>query len=379
MANKLVKKDATYNLIITQELEDKIRYMCNRFPNNEWSGVLFYTYTGSFKDNNLQLTAVDFYLMDYGSATYTEFDMSPDICTYMCDNNLLDCQQALIHSHDTMATFFSNTDTDTLLQEGSNRNSFLSLIVNNAGNYTAAITRSITHSQTIHDTVEYTDFDTLLPSNDNEVYDISYKEIEYYMLNISKPNKDHSEIDKRIDEIKSAKTIKNNSFTSTVGQTRTLFNEDDNYWNTYNVNSKYNKQNTKGINTYNKEYNDYEDTPKFLDEYKVNKYKVNKMLKQIIMGSTIAIPKDDIKTWIPKVVISLDNTFKDIKLYDNFIEAFIESIFTTIDDENLTIVDIDTRNSVYAYNMIEILEAEGMPSTKYTKAIIKALELYVSY
>lgn len=97
------------------------------------------------------------------------------------------------------------------------------------------------------------------------------------------------------------------------------------------------------------------------------------------MGSTIAIPKDDIKTWIPKVVISLDNTFKDIKLYDNFIEAFIESIFTTIDDENLTIVDIDTRNSVYAYNMIEILEAEGMPSTKYTKAIIKALELYVSY
>lgn len=382
MKNKLTKKETKYSLIITQELENKIRYMCNKFPNNEWSGILFYTYTGSFKDNNLQITASDFYLMDYGSATYTEFDMSPEVCNYMCENNLLDSQQGLIHSHDTMATFFSNTDTDTLLQEGGNRNSFLSLIVNNAGTYTAAITRSVDHRQVIQDTLSYTDFDVLLPTSDNEVYTASYKEIEYYMLDITKPNADYSEIDKRIDEIKSTKTIKSNKINSNTTPpiyTGNLFDRDYNSWNTYDTYGKYDKQNTKGISTSNEKYNDFENTCQFLDEYKVNNDKVNRMLKQIIMGSTTALPKEGIKTWIPKVVTSLDKTFKDIKLYDNFIETFIESVFTTIDDENLSMLDTDTKNSVYAYNMIEILEAKDMPSTKYTEAIIDALELYISY
>ena len=72
--NILKKQDNTYKLIITPELEEKIRFLCARFPNNEYSGVLFYDYTGRFEDNSLVLTAKDFCLMDYGSATYTEFN-----------------------------------------------------------------------------------------------------------------------------------------------------------------------------------------------------------------------------------------------------------------------------------------------------------------
>ena len=56
---------------------------------------------------------------------------------------LLDCQMALIHSHGNLATFFSTTDQDTLLEEGLDRNNFVSLIVNNKGEYTAAITRKV--------------------------------------------------------------------------------------------------------------------------------------------------------------------------------------------------------------------------------------------
>jgi hypothetical protein len=81
--NILKKQDNTYKLIITPELEEKIRFLCARFPNNEYSGVLFYDYTGRFEDNSLVLTAKDFCLMDYGSATYTEFDKSAEICNYM--------------------------------------------------------------------------------------------------------------------------------------------------------------------------------------------------------------------------------------------------------------------------------------------------------
>ena len=95
--NKLIKKDNKYKLIITPSLEEKIRFLCARFPNNEYSGVLFYDYTGRFEDNSLVLTAKDFCLMDYGSAVYTEFDKSAEICNYMIENDLLGCQQGLMH------------------------------------------------------------------------------------------------------------------------------------------------------------------------------------------------------------------------------------------------------------------------------------------
>ena len=42
-----------------------------------------------------------------------------------------------------MSCFFSGTDTGTLQDEGNERNCFVSLIVNNAGNYCAAITRKM--------------------------------------------------------------------------------------------------------------------------------------------------------------------------------------------------------------------------------------------
>ena len=70
--------------------------------------------------------------------------MSPDVVSYMANNSeLLDCQMGLIHSHNNMSTFFSGTDIRTLEEEGLDRNHFVSLIVNNQGSYTAAITRKL--------------------------------------------------------------------------------------------------------------------------------------------------------------------------------------------------------------------------------------------
>lgn len=48
-----------------------------------------------------------------------------------------------IKSHNEMATFMSGQDQAMLVQEGTDRNIFVSLIVNNAGTYTAGITRKI--------------------------------------------------------------------------------------------------------------------------------------------------------------------------------------------------------------------------------------------
>lgn len=100
----LVKKSAVYKMIIPQKVETAIRNICNKVWDTEWSGTLFYKYTGSFETNDLVITCEDIYVMDIGSAAYTEFDMSPEVIGYAAENpELLDCQFGLIHSHNNMA------------------------------------------------------------------------------------------------------------------------------------------------------------------------------------------------------------------------------------------------------------------------------------
>lgn len=105
LPNKIRPKSGSYNykLIIPEYVEHKIKFTCNKIPDKEWSGILFYTYSGSFTDNDLSIQCEDFVIMDVGSAVHTEFDMNPEIISYMTDNGLLECQMALIHSHNNMA------------------------------------------------------------------------------------------------------------------------------------------------------------------------------------------------------------------------------------------------------------------------------------
>lgn len=93
-----------YKLVIPEKVEEKIRFLCDRIHDVEWSGTLFYDIEGTFEDNNLVATCKDIYLMDIGSGTYTEFNMSPDVIGYMAQNpELLDCKTGLVHSHNNMA------------------------------------------------------------------------------------------------------------------------------------------------------------------------------------------------------------------------------------------------------------------------------------
>ena len=147
---QLVKKSSTYKLIIPEHVEEKIRYLLRKFPSTEWSGVLFTSHIGSFENNDLEITCQDIYPMDLGNATFTQFQMSEDVASYMADNiELFDCDIELVHSHHQMSTSPSNTDLSTLRTEGNDRNCFVSLIVNNAGTYYAAVTRKVTSKSQI--------------------------------------------------------------------------------------------------------------------------------------------------------------------------------------------------------------------------------------
>ena len=201
----LVKKSTSYKIIIPAKVERLIRFLCERVWDTEWSGVLFYNPTGAFEDGSLEIHCVDILPMDIGSATYTEFDMSPDVISYMAQNpELLDCKMGLIHSHNNMSTFFSGTDTATLREEGTDRNHFVSLIVNNAGKYTAAITRKVKYKCTRELSYETFGGTVNIPGTET----IEGEEIEYFNLDIvfeEEADNQFNEVAERLKEIKEAK------------------------------------------------------------------------------------------------------------------------------------------------------------------------------
>lgn len=148
-----ILQSSPYRLLIPKNVEHKIRYHINKFPHTEWSGFLFYDYEGSFEENNLVFKARDFVVLDIGSSGQTSFADCPKVCTYAIDHDLLDCKEALIHSHHSMGAFFSGTDDDAIKQEGMNCNHFLSLVVDTRGTYVARVTKRNVVKYTVHQTI----------------------------------------------------------------------------------------------------------------------------------------------------------------------------------------------------------------------------------
>ena len=223
---KLIKQKQSYNIVIPKNVEEKIRHLCSVVHEVEWSGVLFYKKEGSFENNDLKITCVDIFPMDIGSGGFTDFDDTPDIAAYRCEHlELLEegIYEGLIHSHNRMKAFFSGTDTNTLLEEGTDRNHFVSLIVNNEGSYVAAVTRRI--KQEVHAVAHivyttkthYNSWDDIdIPLSDGETVEKDKEEtktieyVEWYDLNITKEaaDNDFNEIDNRLSAIKEAKAKK---------------------------------------------------------------------------------------------------------------------------------------------------------------------------
>lgn len=221
-AISLVKKSSSFKIVIPEEVEAKIRHLCSAVYNTEWSGKLFYRPKGTIDDGNFEVECVDILVMDIGSSTFTEYADSPDIIAYMADHDLLDgdIQEGLIHSHHSMQAYFSGTDQNTLKLEGNDSNHFVSLIVNNRGDYVAAVTRKIvieTQKKIISEntTTEYYDTyggqriilrDGVRTLTQSEGLDRDV-DIEWYDLEVVKPTMQSAyvELDERLMEIKSRK------------------------------------------------------------------------------------------------------------------------------------------------------------------------------
>jgi hypothetical protein len=133
--------EAKINLIIEDGLRDKIKYLCNKIYEVEWSGILFYSVQGSIKDpENMLLTAVDILPMDQGNSTFTEYTLDDRFTDYLMEDPArMDLNIGHMHSHHNMDVFFSGTDQAELHENAAAHNFYLSVIVNNHGDVTAKV------------------------------------------------------------------------------------------------------------------------------------------------------------------------------------------------------------------------------------------------
>lgn len=392
-STNLVQKLGTYNykLVIPAEVERKIRFACQRVWNTEWSGTLFFTHEGSFENNDLVIRCVDIYIMDIGTQAYTEFDMNPDVIAYMCENpELLDCQMGLIHSHNNMSTFFSGTDTATLKEEGRDRNNFVSLIVNNAGNYTAAITRRV-KSKSVSESVSYEFF------GDGEKHDIKEyvsenNEIEWFYLNIVKEgdNSSFQDMDARFEEIKKRKAEKakeaemarkQNSQINSIGPAIDISSYSTKAGPANIIPNKKTIVQTSLFDGIDDWESDNFDMP--YGTAKFDKNTIRQLTLQLITGSII-IPDDskiDIKKWAASMPAMYQKRFgkgeEGMKLFEMWADTYTEFLTWYATDSKLKAqgIDNDEMCAICAHDMIE--ELTKLPNNEYIQGYIEALQKYL--
>ena len=371
----IVKKQSLckHKLIIPKEVEDKIRFICQKVWNTEWSGVLFYTYEGTFEEG-LVITCKDIYVMDIGNATYTEFTMNPDVVSYMTENReLLECQQALIHSHCTFSTFFSGTDINTLKEEGLERNNFVSLIVNNAGDYTAAITRKV--KKNIIESCSYQFFDKGEISSNSAINKEVY-EIEYYDLAIEKEQSEnhYSDIEDRLNEIKDSKS-KDASTNNIVS----------NNYNTFSNYKPYKQQQLSLFEEYDKLDLNSINQDSYFDELPYDTFQVDKetlrvIVLQIITGSIVVNSGSKLEPskWVNSMVNLFNKRFNsNMSCFKDWAEIYIEFILSWINDDKLASFGygITEIQAIYADKLIK--ELKKLPTNIYLQGYVKALERYL--
>ena len=290
-----------------------------------------------------------------------------------------------------MSTFFSQTDTATLREEGRDRNNFVSLIVNNAGSYTAAITRRIKSKQ-VMESVSYEFFGDG-EKQDTKKYVSDADEIEWFYLKIEKEGENYSfpDMAARLEEIKQAKAEKAKKAQTPV------------YPSVYNpviVNSYSTKAGP--ANLVKKEvskpnvanvvqptlFDNVDDLP-FEEGYipygqvTFDKVTLKSLVLQLITGSIIISndSKIDITKWAKSMPALYEKRFgKGEEGMENFkmwADTYTEYLTWYVTDEKLGELGFDETEicAICAHDMIE--ELTKLPENDYIKGYIDALQKYL--
>lgn len=396
---ELVHRQDIFKIVIPAEVEKKIRFLCKNIWDVEWSGVLFYKVEGAFEDKSLTIRCVDLFQMDIGTSAYTEFNVSPDMATYMVDHpELLEegIYQGLIHSHNNMATFFSGTDTATLSAEGNDMAHFVSLIVNNAGKYTAGVTRKYKCVQTVSEKYTYPTWNGEVREG-VETFDIEEEKLEWFNLDIVFENATddfETEMMERIKEIKESKKKvvtpvykgypqygnygKNIAPTKEVGSTSPIdkdkyYYEEGRGW--YKAKQLPVKQ---GELPFDQPEEENLDIP--YGVVTVDKDIVQSIVRQLVTSSIIISNESavDVKKWANSMESLYRRRFGTVKEFEYFASNYVDYLINyTYDADVMVAVNNDdtVMAALLAHDVRE--ELEKLPKNPWLSVYIKLMDDYI--
>lgn len=291
-----------------------------------------------------------------------------------------------------MSTFFSGTDTNTLQSEGMDMAHFVSLIVNNAGKYTAGITRKGTCTQEIKEVVTYQSWGGKEESVE-EIFEVEEEVLEWFNLDVTieKPITFETEMLERLEEIEKIKEKEKKKtpvathFTTNIGYRP----------KTYYGNSGTSRYGADDDYDWNNNYNSYtKDTQTELpfdrlevidseipyDIVKVDPIILDTLVRQIITSSVI-IPNEsaiDTVKWSKNMTSLYNKRFGTEKNFQYFAQSYIDFLVNnTVDDDALIALggDDDALVSLTAYDVRE--ELVKLPKNKWLDLYIKYLDDYI--
>lgn len=402
---ELVHRQDIFKIVIPAEVEKKIRFLCKNIWDVEWSGVLFYKVEGAFEDKSLTIRCVDLFQMDIGTSAYTEFNVSPDMAAYMVDHpELLEegIYQGLIHSHNNMATFFSGTDTATLSAEGNDMAHFVSLIVNNAGKYTAGVTRKYKCVQTVSEKYTYPTWNGEVREG-VETFDIEEEKLEWFNLDIvfkDATDDFETEMMERLKEIKESKKKvvvpmykgrnyysqydnygKNIAPTKEVGSTFPVdkdkyYGEEGRGW--------YKAKEVKEIPAKQGELPFEQPEEENLDipygVVTVDKDIVQSIVRQLVTSSIIISNESavDVKKWANSMESLYRRRFGSVKEFEYFASNYVDYLINyTYDGDVMAVINNDdsTMAALLAHDVRE--ELEKLPKNPWLSVYIKLMDDYI--
>ena len=370
----LIENDTCFKLIVPKEVERKIRILCREIHNIEWSGVLFYQVEGSFDNNDLVITCTDIYQMDIGNASYTEYTITPEVSSYMLDHDLLGHYIGHIHSHHNMSTFFSGTDNQELIDGGSSTNHFLSLIVNNKGDYTAAITRKIESERNIVEDFTYKSFNNV-ECKGQDVYADTYSYIEKFKLDIE-VCKVEEVSDEVLDRIKELRDMKKSKTINTVNNSTYTPFSTDLCKSPYNPNLHYSSFKEPKVQEFPL---DDIDSVNYNYSAPVDKDSIETVVKQLLTCSIIITDnsKVDIKKWAENLNKIYTNIFGSVPNFESFATNYVDFVLNNFVDEELDKLTNDPyeATSILAFKVKEYMEK--LPKNVWINKYISILDDFI--
>lgn len=279
-------------------------------------------------------------------------------------------------------TFFSNTDVATLESEGKDTNHFVSLIVNNAGKYTAGITRKYKCVSTTTEKFTYHTWNGEVKEGTN-TFESEKEELEWFPLNITFENPEiafEEEMKLRINEIKESKKVEE----AKLPKARTGYYTDSFYDKRANLIKAGEVIPDRYTETFYKETKeDYipmssSDIPYgvITSDPKI----VKSIVRQIITSSVIISNESsiDVSRWASSMNSLYSKRFKSLKDFEYFAESYVDFLLNYAEDRSvLSRVDEDESIAVSILSWDIRKELLQLPKNPWLDTYIKILENYI--